>query len=514
MSHMLSISPSIHHFLLKNQTQEFSKTWGTKFSSNWIDPIGVSAQFRLGASTSHRRPPKSIRYPRRAKLPPDPGTSRAPSKIDDNNAQLFNVNKDEEKVELSKNEDAGVDNDDGMWSKDELDAISALFDRPIPQKRVKPMKERPLPLPFPYRTRPDGIPTPKHHIRLAARSVLSPRSSFSNQMHKNPEALVGIAREIAALPSESDVSAVLDQWARFLRKGSLSMTIRELGHMGLPERALQTLCWAQKQRTGLFPDDQILASTVEVLARFGRLRIESELEKYLYSASRIVLEAMARGFIRAGSLNLARKILLLAKDNHRTLDPSIHAKLILEAGKTPDGYKLAAALLDELGEREDLDLKPQDCTAIMKVCIRLGRFEAVESLFNWFRDSGKNLTLVMYTTVIYSRYCNKNYREGLALVWEMEGLNFLLDLPAYRVVIRLCVALSDLARAARYFSRLKEAGFVPTYDIYRVMIKAYAAAGRMAKCRQLCKETELAGLKLDREIASLLAEMESVRSVP
>ncbi|XP_010935299.1 pentatricopeptide repeat-containing protein At2g01860 [Elaeis guineensis] len=517
MEHLLATSSGIRLVLPETQTQHFRPIPGTKFNSNWMHaPSRVIAQSRSNKSPSRRKLPKNLRYPRRAKLPPDPGINRVPVKKEGGIAQLFDdiPKKEEEKkdsAESSKNEDREADTDDSVWSKDELEAISSLFERRMPQKPVKPAKDRQLPLPLPHKVRPLEIPTPKHHVRLA----ISWRSSFSDQVRKNPEVLVGIAREIGALPPDADVSEVLDRWARFLRKGSLSMTIRELGHMGLPERALQTLCWAQKQQgLGLFPDDRILASTVEVLARFGQLKIEAEMEKYLNSASRVVIEAMAKGFIRAGNLNRARKILLLAKDNERTLDASIHAKLILEAGKTPDGYKLASALLDELGEREDFDLKLQDCTAIMKVCIRLGKFEAVESLFNWFKQSGRSPTVVMYTTVIYSRYCNKKYREALVLVWEMEELNCLLDLPAYRVMIRLCVTLNDLARAVRYFSRLKEAGFAPTYEIYCDMIKAYAASGRLAKCRQVCREIEMAGLRLDKETISLLSEMEGqVRSV-
>lgn len=329
-------------------------------------------------------------------------------------------------------------------------------------------------------------------------------------MRKNPEALIGIARDIASLSPESDVSEVLDSWAKFLRKGSLSITIRELAHMGLPDRALHTFLWAQKHRPELFPDDRTLASAVEILARNGKLKMEFELDEFLNSASRNVLEAMARGFIRAGSLSRARKLLLIAKQNNRTLDSSVYAKLILEAGKNPDGYRLASALLDELAEREELDLRPQDCTAIMKVCIRLKKYEAVESLFSWYKEeSGKDLTLVMYTTVVYSRYCEGRYREGLALVWEMEGSNLVLDLPAYRVVIRLCVALNDVERAARYFSRMKEAGFAPTYDIYRDMIRVYGVLGRLAKCREICKEAEMVGLALDKETARLLSDLEA-----
>lgn len=392
------------------------------------------------------------------------------------------------------------------WSKDEIDAISALFDRPMHRKPPNPMKQRPLPLPLPHKTRLPVAPAPKQHVRLAARAALSSRSSFSDQVRKNPEVLIGIAREIAALPPESDVSTVLDRWARFLRKGSLSMTIRELGHMGLPERALQTLCWAQRQTAvPLFPDDRILASTVEVLARFGQLRMEPALENCIPSASRAVLQAMAGGFIRAGKVGLARKLLELAKINKRTLHPSIYAKLMLEAARTPEGYGLAAALLDELGERPDFDLRPQDCTAVMKVCVKLRRYAAVESLFTWFRKSGGIPTVVMYTTVIHSRCRHGKHREALALVWEMEQANCPLDLPVYRVIVKLCVALHDPARAFRYLSRMKEAGFVPTSDIYRDLIEGYAAAGRMAKCQQLIREAESAGVKLDRRLVSSLS---------
>ncbi|CAM0947258.1 unnamed protein product [Alopecurus aequalis] len=398
---------------------------------------------------------------------------------------------------------ASADEEEGglEWSKDEIDAISALFARPIHQKPLK----TPSPatrLPQPHKTRLPAAPARKQHVRLPS------RSSFSDPVRKDPEVLIGIALEIAVLPPESDVSIVLDRWAPFLRKGSLSMTIRELGHMGLPERALQTLCWAQGQKAvPLFPDDRILASTVEVLARFDELRMESALEECVPSASRAVLEAMVSRFIRVGKVGLARKLLELARINKRTLHPSIYAKLILESAKTPEGYGLAAALLDELGERPDFDLRPQDCTAVMKVCIKLRRYTAVESLLSWFRASGGNPTVVMYTTVIHSRSRDGRHREALDLVWEMEQANCLLDLPAYRVIVKLCVALHDPERAFRYLSRLKESGFIPTSDIYHNLIEGYAAGGRMAKCRQLIREAESTGVMLDRRLVSSLSEI-------
>ncbi|CAN6294382.1 unnamed protein product [Urochloa humidicola] len=402
------------------------------------------------------------------------------------------------------------------WSKEEIDAISALFDRPMRQKPLKPpnpARQRALPLPLPHKTRLPVTPAPKQHARLAARAALSSRTSFSDQVRKNPEFLLGIAREIAALPPEHGVSTVLDRWVRFLRKGSLSLTIRELGHMGLPERALQTLCWAQRQKAvPLFPDDRVLASTIEVLACFGQLKVECALEQCVPTASRAVLEAMANGFIRAGKVNLACKLLELARINNRTLHPSIYVKLMLEGTRTPEGYGLASALIDELGEMSDLELRPQDCTAVMKVCIKLRRYTAVESLFSWFRESGGNPTVVMYTTVIHSRCRDGMHREALSLVWDMEQAGCLLDLPAYRVIVKLCVALREPERALRYLLRMKEAGFVPTSDMYNGLIEGYVAEGRLAKVRQLIREAESAGLKLDRRLLSHLSETGNVQS--
>lgn len=56
--------------------------------------------------------------------------------------------------------------------------------------------------------------------------------------------------------ADEDVAKVLNRWVQILQKEFLSMKIWELGHMGLPERSLQTYCWASKQPE-LYPDDHI-----------------------------------------------------------------------------------------------------------------------------------------------------------------------------------------------------------------------------------------------------------------
>lgn len=213
-----------------------------------------------------------------------------------------------------------------------------------------------------------------------------------------------------------------------------------------------------------------------------------------------------RGFIKGGRLSLAWKLLVAAKNGKRMLDPSVYVKLILEIGKNPDKNMLVLALLDELGQREALNLNQQDTSAIIKVSTRLGKFEIAERLYSWYVESGHEPSVVMYTALVHNRYSERKYREALSVVWEMEAANCPFDLPAYSVVIKLFVALGDLSRAVRYFAKLKEAGFTPTYCIYRNLITIYLAAGRLAKCKEIYKEAENAGYVMDKQITSMLLQ--------
>lgn len=477
---------SLHPVVLSNRIFPISKN-----NNITTTLMAHSNQRRRPTTTRHPKLPKNLQNPRRTKLPPDFGV----------NLFLKKPSDEYDPIKADSVEEQEADND-FIWESEELEAISSLFQGRIPQKPGRLYRERPLPLPLPHRLRPLELPTPKKRVYLA-----SSRASICKQVYKNPSFLISLARDIKGLDSHKDVAEVLDKCGRFLRKGSLSFTVRELGHMNLPERALQTFCWAQKQ-PHLFPDDRLLASTVEVLARHHELKVPFKLENFVSLASKGVLEAMVKGFVKGGNLKLAWKLLMVAKDGGRMLDPSIYAKLILELGKNPDKYMLVMTLLDELGQRDDLNLSQQDCTAIMKVGIRLQKFGVVESLFHWFTHSGRDPTVVMYTTLIHSRLSEKKCREALTVVWNMEASNCLFDLPAYRVVIKLFVALNDTSRAIRYFSKLKEAGFCPTYDIYRDMIRIFMASGRLAKCRDVCKEAEMAGFKLDKQTVVELLQIE------
>ncbi|XP_009101302.2 pentatricopeptide repeat-containing protein At2g01860 [Brassica rapa] len=449
-------------------------------SSLIFQPSRIKATSKVYAK---KKLTKNLRNPRRTKLPPEFGVNlflRKPI-----TEPLLPLQEEEPEEELD------------VWEPNEIEAISSLFQQRIPQKPEKPLRVRPLPLPQPHKLRPLSLPTPKPNN---LKKPLVPSSS------KDPTFLITLARDIKRLPSpEADVSLVLNKWSTFLRKGSLSTTIRELGHMGLPERALQTYRWAEKH-PHLFPDNRILASTIQVLAKHHELKL-LKFDNTL--ASKSVIEAMIKGCIEGGWLNLARKLLLIAKSNNRVLDSSIYVKMILEIAKNPDKYHLVVSLLDELEDREDLKLSQQDCTSVMKICVKLKRFELVECLYDWYKESNREPSVVMYTTMIHSRFSEEKYREAMSMVWEMEESNCLLDLPAYRVVIRLFVALDDLGRAMRYYSKLKEAGFTPTYDIFREVISVCIAAGRLTKCREICKEVEDAGLRLDADTSFRLLQLEN-----
>ncbi|XP_076901406.1 pentatricopeptide repeat-containing protein At2g01860-like [Bidens hawaiensis] len=467
----------------------FSKSWKTTITRNRQDGIKLSLIHPSRTRINLRRPIKKLTDPQGINDPPVFSINEPSNTGSDSVSIDFDDNEEKEHIDEQEPEV------NPEWDLEEIETITSLFRGRIPQKPGKLVRKRPLPLPLPYKTRPPGLPSSKQWARTANPS----RKSLSSRVYKDPTFLIGLAKEIKNLDTEKDVSIVLNKCSRFLRKGSLSLTVRELGHMGLPERALQIFCWVQEQ-PHLSPDDRLLASTVEVLARNHELKLSFKLENFLSLSSQNVYESVVKGFIRSGNLKLAYKLLSAAKNRKMVLDSGVYAKLILELGKNPDNHIIVLNLLEELGERDDLNLTQQDCTAIMKVCIKIGKFEVVEGLFDWFKKSGMKPSVVMYTTLIHSRYVNKCYREALALVWEMEGLNCLFDLPAYRVVIKLFVALNDLPRAVRYYSKLKEAGFSPAFDIYMNIIKIYAVNGRFAKCKEVCKEAEVAGFKVPVDV--------------
>ncbi|CAL1354573.1 unnamed protein product [Linum trigynum] len=469
-------------------------------------------RFSSTTRVGYRKLRKNHQSPRRSKLPPDFGVNLFLKKPTTESLLIHDngdSSDDEEEAEAAGEVEEDGNHEDLIdWEQDEIEAISSLFQGRIPQKPGKLTRERPLPLPLPHKIRPLRLPTPKKRYKFVPpKSAVSTPSSISNQLHKNPVFLIDLAKRISGLKTDENASLVLKKHARFLSKGSLSLTIRELGHMGLPERALETFCWAQNQ-PDLVPDDRILASTVEVLARNHDLKVPFDWQSLTTLASRGVMEAMIRGFIRGGKLQLALKLVSVAKRDNRVLDAGIYAKLALELIKNPDKHSLVAELLEELGNRDALNLTQQDCTALMKVSIRLGKFEIVEGLCDWFKLSRREPSVVMYTTLIHSRYTEKKYRDALAVVWEMEGSNVLLDLPAYRVIIKICVALNDLQRASRYFSKLKEAGFSPTYDMYKDLVKVHMASGRLAKSKVIWKEAEVAGFKFDKPMCTQFLQLE------
>ncbi|KAF3649692.1 hypothetical protein FXO38_17537 [Capsicum annuum] len=106
----------------------------------------------------------------------------------------------------------------------------------------------------------------------------------------------------------------------------MSFTIRGLGYLELPERALETFCWVKKQ-PNLFPDDHILISTIKFLVGSNELKVLFGLDKFTGLVSRNVYEAILRGYIKGGSLKVALKLLSMAMEYNRVLDTGVYAKL-------------------------------------------------------------------------------------------------------------------------------------------------------------------------------------------
>ncbi len=57
----------------------------------------------------------------------------------------------------------------------------------------------------------------------------------------------------------------------------------------------------------------------------------------------------------------------------------------------------------------------------------------------------------------------------------------------------LCAKLKDVAKAAKLYNYMKDAGFSPTSDVYETLIQLYSEQGRMGKVKEVLKELEMRG---------------------
>jgi hypothetical protein len=72
-------------------------------------------------------------------------------------------------------------------------------------------------------------------------------------------------------------------------------------------------------------------SAVEVLAQFVEWKISPELDKWILTQPDLFWNQWSRDLLRLKNCTsgLARRVLLLVKDKHRRLDPSVHEDINL-----------------------------------------------------------------------------------------------------------------------------------------------------------------------------------------
>lgn len=60
-------------------------------------------------------------------------------------------------------------------------------------------------------------------------------------------------------------------------------------------------------------------------------------------------------------------------------------------------------------------------------------------------------------------------------------------------MIRLCEKVGDVNRAVKVYNQMRLTGFVPTSDVYNVMIRLYCKEARLAKAKEVIREMEMWG---------------------
>ncbi|MCO5569184.1 hypothetical protein L7F22_022894 [Adiantum nelumboides] len=290
-----------------------------------------------------------------------------------------------------------------VWTAEQLDIVTALLrtrPKPFPVDRP-PLPPRVLPT-----HRPVGLPARRLHL---------PKSTFPPAKHKR--FLANLATQISKLPPHAQASDILHRIQHLLICGSLSATIRELGQLNLPLRALETIEW-QQQYSHLWPDERALCAALEVLAKAGKEGIAWALLHAHAPQSILAFEALAQGLIAASLLDRALLVKGKAESSGLVVSQGVYAEMILLSSRL-NKFKEMRKLIEELGTFTELQLGLEHCTSVMAACRKAQMYDAVLGLFQWWKQTGFLPNIVMYQIVMTTLSDLGKHRDALALYWEM-----------------------------------------------------------------------------------------------
>eukprot|EP00250_Pteridium_aquilinum_P026798 c33606_g1_i1 orf=87-1400(+) len=378
-----------------------------------------------------------------------------------------------------------------VWTSEQLDIVAALLQtppRPFSANRPAPPAPR-----HPSKHRSVGIP-----VRHARTRISQTRPA------KDKRFLTRLATQISELPHGHHVSDILHAYQHVLIRGSLSATIRELGHLGQPLRALETFEW-QQSCTHLCSDERTLCASIEVLAKAHMEEKAWDLLQEYAPASPLAFQALAHGLMQAGLLHRALLVKKSAENCGVLISQGMYAELILLASHL-NKMKEVRTLVQELGAFPELQLTLEHCTSVMAACRKAQMYDAVLGLFYWWKHAGFLPNVVMYEIVITSLSSVGKHRDALAMYWEMEKNDCAPNLLAYTALFEVCVQLGDSLRALRLYARMRDSDIAPTYAVYKNLIKVCCSDGRLGKAKEFMGAMKKEGLWVESMDDCLICE--------
>ncbi|KAJ7561200.1 hypothetical protein O6H91_03G018300 [Diphasiastrum complanatum] len=362
-------------------------------------------------------------------------------------------------------------------------------------------KERRLPLPMPHKlARPAALPRSKHILRSRFPTW---KPYVSGHMSHADRGLEKLAAEIHDLPPATPAAKVLAAWERYLKRGSLSLIIRELGRMRLSFRVLQVISWLQGIPR-LWPDEHSLCAAIKALVDAGEVHSAIDLYSQIEGASSSTTETLAMSLAKVDMFEQAVEVV---KSKHLASSQetaSVYVKLMVAAGSLRM-HKVVRVLLEEL-TLQNLHLRLEDCTAVMALCSKLKMHDEAERLYSEYLQAGLQPNIVMYTVVMKARSRAGKDREAMAVYWEIQNRGLVLDLVAYQVIMSVLGRLGDVSRAAKLFLEMKHNNFSPTPDICNTLLKLYFKDGRFGKAKRILQEMQIMGYVADSEVVSLVKQ--------
>lgn len=250
-----------------------------------------------------------------------------------------------------------------------------------------------------------------------------------------------------------------------LSSESCNRLIRDYCKVGDVDSAMSLL--AHMESVGLHATMTSYTYLIEALGNVGRTLeadiIFQEMISFGCKPRTVVCNALLRGFLRKGLLDLASGVFVLMSD--------------LDIKKNQETYEI---LLD--------------------YHVNAGRLEDTWSIINEMKRKGFELNSFVYSKVIVIYQNNGMWKKAVGIVDEIRKSGISMDKHIYNSIIDTFGKYGHLSEALEVFKRMQQDGVVPDITTWNSLIQWNCKSGNLATALELFTDMQEQGMHPDPKI--------------